>query len=276
METIPFFKVQGTGNDFVLIDNRELNLSDQTITSLAPDLCNRRFGIGADGVLGLQPPEDSSLDYTMLYCNADGSDAGMCGNGARCLALFAEQSGLGDNLRFSVHQDVYQAKVKPDDQYVRVKFPMQVEIRQIYFPDEPILYQVNTGTEHIVQNVSDKQFDQVELLAHKGKTLRNHVQFKPKGTNVNFVYGDDADNIKVRTYERGVEALTMACGTGAIASGITWHSQNKRDAGEHQITVKTDGGLLNVGFNYDTDEETYSDIELGGEAHIVFEGEYRS
>jgi diaminopimelate epimerase len=274
MTDLSFIKMQGCGNDFILIDTRQSDFSEADIIDLAPELCNRRFGIGADGILALKPAEDPSLDYTMFYRNADGSDAGMCGNGARCIALFAAKTGLGSSLQFNVHDKIYKASVIPDENYVWLMFPMQVSVHSVDIPEEPPLYQIHTGTEHIVQEISAAQFPDVEELRKRGKFLRCHQRFEPEGTNVNFILSQESDEINLKTYERGVEDLTLACGTGAIASAIAKHNINQQKKSDNNITVQVDGGTLSIRFRYHPEEESYSDIQLGGAAGFVYRGSY--
>ncbi len=275
MSHLPFTKMHGAGNDFIVIDNRKPLIANEEIISLAPALCHRRFGIGADGILALLPAADSSVDYIMFYRNADGSDAGMCGNGARCLALFAAEAGLGTSLTFKVHDTVYRAEVDESGQYVTLFFPMQVEVQEIDLPGEAPLFQAYAGTEHIVSEIPSANFKDDEALRAAGKHLRYHERFNPPGTNVNFICGESSNEINIKTYERGVEDLTMACGTGAIASAITWHHMHHSDAPANTIQVKAEGGTLNVHFSYNPNERYYSDIQLGGKARFVFDGRYR-
>jgi diaminopimelate epimerase len=274
MAHLSFFKMQGCGNDFILIDNRKANLADAELITLAPDLCNRKFGIGADGILVLKPADKPSLDYTMFYRNSDGSDAGMCGNGARCLALFAQRSGLGSSLLFDVHHKIYKASVEPADNYVWLTFPMQLSVYSMEIAGEPSLFQANAGTEHIVLEVSAEEFVRDEELKKRGAYLRRHKRFRPRGTNVNFICCQETSEIRLKTYERGVEDLTLACGTGAIASAISRHSIKQLKEVDNNITVQTDGGVLNIRFRYNPQDNSYSDIQLGGKAQFVFEGEW--
>lgn len=243
-------------------------MTDADLIALAPELCDRRFGIGADGLLALKPTNKPSLNYTMFYRNADGSDAGMCGNGARCLALFAENLGLGSSLRFDVHDKVYKASVDSAENYVWLAFPMQLSIQPIGIDDEPPLFRVHAGTEHIVQEISPDDFGRNEELKKRGRYLRYHERFEPEGTNVNFICARETNKIKLKTYERGVEDLTLACGTGAIASGITCHSIKQLKKVDNDITVRADGGNLNVRFHYNSENNSYSEIQLGGGGSI--------
>lgn len=271
--SISFTKMQGAGNDFVVLDNRSVSMTKEELIDLAPDICDRKYGVGSDGILALFPPAKQEVDYTMFYRNPDGSDAGMCGNGARCLALFAHSLGYGANHRFNVHSQIYEAEVK-DFENVRITFPMEASVRKLSLDGEE-MYAIHTGTEHIGTMVDEHTLEKEENLREEGKLLRHHSQFQPKGTNVNFICGIDKKKLKLQTYERGVEDLTLACGTGAIASALIWH--HKRGAAKtssEKYTVKTKGGTLKVYFSYNPITETYSNIKLEGPAHFVFEGKY--
>ncbi|MDX1637174.1 MAG: diaminopimelate epimerase [Balneolaceae bacterium] len=274
MDNITFTKMQGAGNDFVIIDNRRYKFRLNDLIDLAPRLCDRKFGIGADGLLALTNPQVDGLDYTMIYRNPDGSDAGMCGNGARCLAQYAFENGYGSDQRFNVHDNIYRARVRGNG-IIEVAFPMTTQIDRINLDDQP-MYQVYTGTEHIVMEepVADN-LKQEKKLRERGRHFRLHDYFQPLGTNVNFIHGSGSKELNVQTYERGVEDLTLACGTGAIASALVWHSiQNDGRKSRTEYTVHTKGGKLSVAFSYDPDSNTYSDIKLKGKVHVVFKGEF--
>lgn len=270
---IPFTKIQGTGNDFIIIDNRENFVTVKQIVELAPKMCDRKFGVGADGIILLDNPSDPALDYTMTYRNADGSNAGMCGNGARCLALFARDLGLGSELAFNVHNNIYRAKVI-DEKNIQIRFPMKTEVTELQIEGQPTLYQSHPGTEHIVLSVKQNLLTNEEYLKTTGKRLRYDDQFQPLGTNVNFIYGESANALELQTYERGVEDLTLACGTGAIASALTWHHIQDKETFENSYTIRVKGGELTVEFSYEKHLNKYQDIRLAGPAKYVFSGEY--
>lgn len=271
-QPIPFIKMQGAGNDFVVVDNRALQLKEEEIANLAPILCNRKFGIGSDGILALSPPRSNEVDYTMIYRNPDGSNAGMCGNGARCIALFAHSLGYDARHHFNVHNQVYEANIIDSDM-VSITFPMEASVRALTINDLQ-LYQTHTGTEHIVIPVASAKLSDEEQLRSEGSKLRHHKQFKPKGTNVNFINGITPSTLKLQTFERGVEDLTLACGTGAIASALVWHHLQKNVNLSDEFSVQTSGGTLNVQFSLDPEKQTYSNIKLKGPAHFVFKGEF--
>lgn len=270
-QTIPFTKMQGAGNDFVVLDNRDLQFSEDEIAALAPDICNRKLGVGSDGILALAAPQKETVDYTMIYRNPDGSHAGMCGNGARCIALFAHSLGFDASHTFNVNDQVYLAEVK-NSKSVSVSFPMQAKVEEKSV-DGQKLYQTHTGTEHIVLAVDEEKLALEDQLKDEGGVLRHHKQFQPKGTNVNFICGIEPTKLKLQTYERGVEDLTLACGTGAIASALVWHHLQQQNS-PSPFYVETKGGTLKVHFTFNANTNNYSNIKLEGPAHFVFQGKY--
>ncbi len=265
---LSFTKMQGTGNDFVVLDLRTLAWDQDQLVTWSSRLCNRRYGIGADGVLALATSDRA--DYTMIYKNADGSDAGMCGNGGRCMARYAVEQGVAAHHRFQVHDQVYRAEV--NGKQVLLHFPAETKVQAL--PDPLDGYQVYPGTEHIVLSVDESLYKDNDALYRQGRKLRNHSHFQPVGTNVNFFQGNSEQSLSVRTYERGVEDLTLACGTGAIASALTWHKVQQGGDGNYTYTVEVDGGTLRVSFTYDQESDLYTNLKLGGPAHFVFEGKY--
>lgn len=271
-KSIPFTKMQGAGNDFVVLDNRQLQLSEEQVAELAPAICDRKFGVGSDGILALTPTEQQDPAYTMIYRNPDGSNAGMCGNGARCIALFAHNLGFNATHKFNVHDEIYEAEVT-GSKNVRISFPMETSVNKLDINGQAI-YQIHTGTEHIVLPIDKSQLQQEDQLASQGRALRHHELFQPKGTNVNFISGTAPATLQLQTYERGVEDLTLACGTGAIASAVVWHHLQMPDKASQKFSVETKGGTLNVHFSFNSENNTYSNIKLEGPAHFVFKGEF--
>lgn len=271
--TIHAYKYQGAGNDFVIIDGREKDpgLSVEQVKLL----CDRRFGIGGDGLMILG--KSNRHDFSMRYFNSDGYEGTMCGNGGRCLVAFAAHKGIekfeftaSDGyhkaymLRTSPHRCIVKLKMKDIDKYTRYS-------QSAFFLD--------TGSPHYVEFVSDVENYQVD---EKGYYWRHHPDFKG-GTNVNFV---EILNkmIKVRTFERGVEAETFACGTGVTASAIATylyspergHSMRRKreDSGsceEAEYNIKAVGGELSVSFSYNMQSNTFSEVYLTGPATFVFE-----
>lgn len=269
-DSLSFTKMQGSGNDFVVLDNRSETWSLNQLIDLAPQICNRRYGVGADGLIALAPSDEA--DYTMIYRNADGSDAGMCGNGGRCIARFAVNLGYSKSHTFQVHDEIYQAELQEGDPRVMLHFPSETKISRTDLDIESL--EVYPGTEHVVLPVSAAKLRKTNTLRKQGKTLRHHTVFQPKGTNVNFMHGESENTLSVQTYERGVEDLTLACGTGAIASALAWHYLQDQKDGEFNYSVFVQGGTLEVQFTYNKQTDRYSNLKLGGPAHFVFQGSY--
>lgn len=270
MQKISFHKMEGAGNDFVVIDNRNYRFSLEDIIAFTPDLCDRKFGIGADGILVLQEAKREDVDYTMIYRNADGSDAGMCGNGARCLAMYAHHFGFGSSQTFNVHQNVYEAEIHANNT-VSIHFPVHVKAEEIMVDGLPFI-KADAATEHLVHFVDKEHLDEVDDLVETGRKIRYHESVDPPGTNVNFVHCDNGNQISLQTYERGVEDLTLACGTGALASAIATHHKFGHEEGHNGYQVQVKGGNLTASFDYDAKTQTYHQLILSGPANFVFRG----
>ena len=257
MSRIEFFKYQGAGNDFIIIDNRDRQFNGDNI-SLIKKLCDRRFGIGGDGLMLLE--NHSDMDFTMRYFNADGREASMCGNGGRCIAAFAVHQGIvetPDNFTFMAVDGEHQASY--NDGTVNLKM-IDVDTISIQ-PNHTFL---DTGSPHHVEFVDKiEQLDVYKL----GKEVRYSEHYAPDGTNVNFVQFKDLNNIKVRTYERGVEDETLACGTGVVASAISAHLKKPE---YNQFNIEVLGGNLKVTF--DAENRQFKNIWLEGPATFVFKG----
>ncbi len=269
--TLPFIKMQGAGNDFVLFDNRSFKIDDEVLTEIAPVLCNRKFGVGSDGLIALCYDVSKKADLVMVYKNPDGSDAGMCGNGARCFAAYAVTLGSPTEFSFRVHDKIYKASV--DDNNVTISFPLETNVVEEKVGSEAVL-SVYTNTEHVVCPVQKDQLEDEKQLITNGRYLRYHNHFQPVGTNVNFIAGVNSDELCLQTYERGVENLTLACGTGAIASALAWHHLQQVGDGSFSYSVKVRGGILTVHFDFDKQAGHYRNIRLEGPATFVFEGQY--
>ena len=255
MKTISFNKYQGAGNDFIIIDNRNghFNPSD---SKLINKLCDRRFGIGADGLILVSGHNGS--DYEMKYFNSDGKLGSMCGNGGRCTSHFAMKKGIaGKKQRFQAFDGIHEAHVEIN----------QVRLRMGNVNEYKIVdnnYFIDTGSPHYV--VFRNDIDKIDV-AREGKELRWSPEFAPGGTNVNFVQIIDK-GLYIRTFERGVEEETLACGTGVTASAIA--SVLKGHFDTHSVNVRTKGGNLKVEFKIK--DKKISDIWLTGPATFVFEG----
>lgn len=271
MSTLHFYKLQGTGNDFVAWDNRTLRLPLDEIIALAPLLCDRKRGIGADGILILENSDSS--DYEMIYRNADGSDAGMCGNGGRCMALLARKFEFAATQTFMVHDKKYRAEIR-NGNLVSLFFPEVSSVEQAVTSAGISVLKTYTGTEHVV--IADPAITTLgdNKLFETGRKIRQDSAFQPSGTNVNFLLECGQEALTIKTYERGVEDFTLACGTGAIASALAWHHLQKASDGPFTYRVDNPGGPLEVTFRYDEQNKSYSDLCLTGTADIVFEGEY--
>ena len=258
---IVFYKYQATGNDFVIIDNR-LNNFEKVNSELIAKLCDRRFGIGADGLILLD--EDSESDFKMVYFNADGNLGSMCGNGSRCIVAFAHHLGIiEDECRFTAYDGIHTAEItnKLDDNLFNIKVSMQnvseMEVAEHVFLD--------TGSPHFVCFVDD--VNEVDIIG-SGRAVRYNDKFKGVGTNVDFVAVKNS-HLDIRTYERGVEDETLSCGTGVTASVIAAAAKNLiNETGT--VAVKSRGGDLKVHFKKMAD--SYTDIYLEGPAVKVFSG----
>lgn len=252
-----FYKYQGTGNDFILLDNRDgaITLNTQQIARL----CDRRFGIGADGLMLLE--QSTGYDFRMVYYNADGNESTMCGNGGRCITAFAKKLGIvEESVNFLAIDGKHHATFHTDG---TISLHMQDVTDIINESGHTIL---NTGSPHYVVFVDDVQTTDVFA---QGRSIRNQQAFQPKGINVNFVQ-QMSDGIWVRTYERGVEDETLSCGTGVTASAIAYHNNDSN--GHFSVNIKTPGGKLNVRFDKDS-LASAKNVVLTGPATYVYEGD---
>lgn len=252
-----FYKYQGTGNDFILIDNRknEIQLNSEQVKSL----CDRRFGIGADGLMLLEL--EPGADFKMVYFNSDGNQSSMCGNGGRCITAFAKKMGLiNDRTKFIAIDGVHEAVIH--DGFVSLKMN---DVKSIENNGDH--YFLNTGSPHYVKFVEDVNSYNV---FEEGKKIRYNERFSEEGTNVNFIEKKD-DSVFVRTYERGVENETLSCGTGVTASALV-AAINGAASGKNYCKISTLGGDLRVKFDKVLETNFYN-IWLEGPAEFVFEGE---
>jgi diaminopimelate epimerase len=260
MKKIHFYKYHGTGNDFVLIDNRDKSFKSSDV-QLVESICHRRFGVGADGLMLLE--ESDKALFFMRYYNSDGKESSMCGNGGRCIAAFAADLGIaprGEYFRFSAVDGIHEAFVDEENE-VKLKMTDVSGIKK-----EMDGWFLDTGSPHFVRMVDDPS---VIDVVKEGRYWRNHERFAPAGTNVNFVGQPQDGKVVMRTYERGVEDETWSCGTGAVASAIaTFVSNNK--CGNHFL-MKVPGGELKVHFESRRDGG-FENIWLIGPAKYVFEG----
>ncbi len=255
---ISFSKYQGTGNDFILIDNREMRFN-RPDNELVAKICDRRFGIGADGLMLLQ--SKIGYDFEMVYYNSDGNESSMCGNGGRCIVEFARTLGLvKTKAHFLASDGEHEALVNTGFISLKMNNVSKVEVNADFS-------YLNTGSPHYVAFVSNvKNYKVFE----EGKRIRNSERFKEKGTNVNFIE-KELNELFVRTYERGVEDETYSCGTGVTAAALVASLKNVSTATDY-CDIKTLGGKLKVKFTKHPDN-SFTDIWLEGPATFVYKGE---
>ncbi len=267
MNRLPIWKMQGSGNDFILIDHRRPVIPDNDRVALVQKLCAPKFGVGADGLILIEP--SPRVDFRWRFYNADGSEAEMCGNGGRCAARFAFLQGIApqdlafETLAGIIHAEVRGRRVKlelspPHSLQLHMQIPVGEELWQGHF--------INTGVPHVVIPV--EQLATVPV-AEIGRAIRFHPLFQPAGTNVNFISRLGPQEIAIRTYERGVEAETLACGTGSVAAALISALLQDLPA---PVTVRPRSGeMLQVYFQRQQDD--FGSVFLEGEAAVVFQGE---
>lgn len=256
---LKFFKYQGAGNDFVLIDNRDNAVQDIDKEQVAL-LCDRRFGIGGDGLMLLE--NEQGYDFKMVYYNADGNEGSMCGNGGRCIVAFAKHLGvITDTTKFLATDGVHHAKISDNGEWVSLQM---IDVEEINKDGEAFV--LNTGSPHYVKTAADLA---VKDVYNEGRAIRNNTTYKQDGINVNFVE-PEGDGFFVRTFERGVENETYACGTGVTAVALAMAKKNGQ-FGTINTPIRVLGGNINIRFDHDG--ERFSNIFLEGPAKLVFEGE---
>lgn len=253
---IHFYKYQGTGNDFVMIDNR-LEIFPKN-TALIEKLCDRRFGIGGDGLILLE--NDSDTDFKMVYYNSDGNKSSMCGNGGRCIVAFAKKLGIFENeTTFIAVDGLHFAKINEDE---TVSLQMK-NVDDVVINDDYVF--MNTGSPHHVQMVDDlKNFP----VKNAGAEIRYSDLYGNAGSNVNFIEQVNNDTFAVRTYERGVEDETLSCGTGVTAVAIAMFATGKTKSKE--VNLNVEGGSLKV--NFQGEKDNFTNVFLIGPATLVFSG----
>lgn len=256
MRQLKFFKYQGTGNDFIMIDDRA-RIFDDSDHNLIERLCHRRFGVGADGLILLR--DHPKVDFEMIYFNSDGHLTTLCGNGSRCVVQFAHNLGVVDKLAvFETVEGKLEANIENGLVHLRMPDVNRVdEKKDSYF--------IHTGSPHHIMFVNElEEYD----VYNGGRAIRYSDEYSDGGTNVDFVEPVTEDRIFVRTYERGVENETLSCGTGVTASAIAYGLQNDRSS----VKIKTLGGELQIRFKK-IDAGHITDIYLIGPARLVYEGE---
>lgn len=259
MNTHTFYKYQGAGNDFIIFDNRN-GAFERNNVDLVRHLCDRRFGIGGDGLMLLQDKE--AYDFEMVYFNADGREGSMCGNGGRCIVAFAQDQGIiGSKTDFLAADGAHHARMHNTVGWISLKMADVADIKM-----DGDAYLLDTGSPHYVKSVTGLD---TYPVAEAGQQIRYSDAFRRNGINVNFVE-PEGEGYYVRTYERGVEDETLACGTGAtaVALAMAWHNGIE---GRRETPIRVAGGQLIIRFN--RVDRLFSDIFLEGPAEFVFKGE---
>jgi len=267
---LPFYKMTGAGNDFVMIDNRDLSLSDILTKDIIKAICDRHFGVGADGLIAVEPAQGDA-DMRMRYYNSDGGEAEMCGNGARCFTAFVDFL-IEDDISvmyFETKAGIVKGSVNEDDSVtVQLTMPKGLSLNMLSSTElvaAPIHF-LNTGVPHAVAFLpSVKDIDIVKM----GANLRYHEAFTPAGCNVNFASILSPQHLELRTYERGVEGETMACGTGVTATALI-HALLTDVSSPIDVSVKG-GDILSIGFKRTGND--FMDVTLTGPALIIYRGE---
>jgi diaminopimelate epimerase len=264
MKSITFSKMSGSGNDFIIIDNRSRSLDDIDLSQFITAVCRRKMSVGADGLILIELSDKA--DFRWRFYNSDGSRAEMCGNGARCAARFAFVNGIaGENLTFETDAGIVSGQVNTDR--AKVKMPDPTDLRLDYSIELAMgplaVSSINTGVPHVV--IMQDAIEAVDVFG-LGREIRNHEAFAPAGTNVNFICQRGSGNLAIRTYERGVEDETLACGTGSIASALVsaiklnWTSPiNLLTRSQESLTI-----------HFAEDSGIFSNVCLEGDARIIY------
>ncbi len=263
---IDFFKMSGSGNDFILIDNRDGSLDVGDGAAFARSVCRRKVSAGADGLFIIE--RSDRVDFRWRFFNADGSEAAMCGNGARCAARFAYLTGIaGERMSFETGAGIIDAEVRGDIVKVRLTDPYALVLDEQIRIDSRVLtvHSINTGVPHAVHFLRDPDaFDVVAV----GRAIRNHDHYRPAGTNANFAAIEDDHTLRVRTYERGVEDETLACGTGSVASALI---AARKGLVESPVDVRVQSGeLLRIYFEKTADG--FTKVYLEGKTKVIYQG----
>ena len=268
-----FFKMNGSGNDFIVVDNRDLSLTAALDADTIAALCDRNRGIGADGLLAVEPARKGA-DFRFRYYNADGGEAEMCGNGARCFGRFTAHLGetFRERVSFETLAGTLTAYMIDENVRIAMSEPKDLKLNtgaSVPGLDAPLHF-VNTGVPHVVTFVESPQALDVFDVFTVGTAIRHHQAFAPAGTNANFAAVLAPDHIVIRTFERGVEDETLACGTGMVASALVHHLLTGTPS---PIKVDVEGGdTLEIGFEK-AGERSFKNVTLTGPADFVFEGE---
>jgi diaminopimelate epimerase len=264
---IPFMKMSGSGNDFILIDHREPFLKEEGLKDLVRKVCQRRISVGADGLILIE--RSQKADFKWRFYNADGSEAEMCGNGGRCVARFAYLKGIaGPSLKFETLAGILSARVDGKRVKLQMTKPFGLNLDETLLIDgkKQAFSSINTGVPHAVLFVED--LEGVDIVPI-GRAMRFHSHFSPNGTNVNFIRREEGSQLSIRTYERGVEDETLACGTGAVASALI---AAFKGFVKSPVSMKTRGGeVLTV--HFDIEAKEVKKVFFEGDVHIIYEAE---
>ena len=259
---IDFFKYEGTGNDFVIIDNRGLTFQKKNKT-LIQNICDRKKGVGADGLILLENHDE--LDFSMIYFNADGSESGFCGNGSRCITHLSNNLNIiNDNAKFNAIDGIHKSKITNGRISVKMNDVLKSDI--FNYNDKYNTTFIDTGSPHLIRLYEN--IDSIDIVK-EARELKLIYSEYTNGLNINFCQISDS-KIKLRTYERGVEDETLSCGTGAVASAVFLKDSDLVSNDKIEILMK--GGLLCVELN--KEKNLFSDIWLSGEVNMVFKGVY--
>jgi len=264
---IEFFKMSGSGNDFILIDNREGALSSiKNIPSFVEAICRRKVSVGADGVILVE--RSPRADFQWRFFNADGSEVEMCGNGGRCVARFAYLKGIaGERMSFETVAGLIDAELRGDDVKLRLTEPSSLQANQPIPVGDEILTvdSLNTGVPHVVAFV--EELDGFDVFRY-GRALRYAEAFQPAGTNANFVTVTNLHSLSVRTYERGVEDETLACGTGSVASALAAAARGLVES-PVEVTVRS-GERLKI--HFERIDGAFRNVYMEGRVRVIYEG----
>jgi diaminopimelate epimerase len=267
MKSINFFKMSGSGNDFILIDNRDRVLDQEITEAFIQKICRRKMSVGADGLILIE--NSKTVDFKWRFFNSDGSLAEMCGNGARCAARFAFLNNIaGKDMAFETDAGVIYATVLQNSVKIRMPSPSAIEEKiTLTVGGSPVeMCHINTGVPHVLIFVDD--IDEVDMVC-LGREIRFHERFSPAGTNVNAVCVKKDGAVAVRTYERGVEDETLACGTGVVAGALVVAHRTGQDA---PIRIRTQsGGFLTVHFTRESGQ--FANVLLEGDARLIYQGQ---
>lgn len=264
---IPFMKMSGSGNDFILIDHREPFLKEDRLKDFVQKVCRRRVSVGADGLILIERSEKA--DFKWRFYNSDGSEPEMCGNGGRCAARFAHLKGIsGPSLKFETLAGILSATVDGKRVKLEMTKPFGLKLDENLHVDgkKEVFSFINTGVPHAVLFREDLEKLNVVKI---GRAIRRHSHFAPAGTNVNFVRVEKGDLLSVRTYERGVEDETLACGTGVVASALIVAFKGLVKS---PVSVKTRGGEM-LAVHFEIGGKKVKRVFFEGEVHIIYEAE---